>query len=106
MSMEPLLRASMTTGAGTYGDSYDLAFGIIRMPAMAATHTHVGMNPSRIRPTEDIFNANDPHIREARNPVSLLLVVVLLGKVFCSLTASPWVVHIGHHTDDYAISCR
>ncbi|KAG0217380.1 hypothetical protein BGX33_010683 [Mortierella sp. NVP41] len=34
------------------------------MPAMAATHSHVGMNPSRIRPTEDIFNPNDPHIRE------------------------------------------
>ncbi|KAF9540363.1 hypothetical protein EC957_004356 [Mortierella hygrophila] len=35
------------------------------MPAMAATHSHVGMNPNRIRPTEDIFNPDDPHIREA-----------------------------------------
>lgn len=31
---------------------------------MAATHTHVGMNSNRIRPTEDIFNPEDPHIRE------------------------------------------
>lgn len=35
-----------------------------RMPAMAATHSHVGMNSNRIRPTEDIFNPEDPHIRE------------------------------------------
>ncbi|KAF9022717.1 hypothetical protein BGZ52_000694 [Haplosporangium bisporale] len=34
------------------------------MPAMAATHSHVGMNSNRIRPTEDIFNPEDPHIRE------------------------------------------
>ncbi|KAF9935832.1 hypothetical protein BGZ67_002930 [Mortierella alpina] len=34
------------------------------MPAMAATHNHVGMNVNRIRPTEDIFNPHDPHIRE------------------------------------------
>lgn len=44
---------------------YAFLSGKDSMPAMAATHSHVGMNPNRIRPTEDIFNPDDPHIREA-----------------------------------------
>jgi len=31
---------------------------------MAATHSHVGMNSNRTRPTEDIFNPQDSQIRE------------------------------------------
>jgi hypothetical protein len=58
-------------------DQYHLAIGIYRMPAMAATHSHVGMNPNRIRPTEDIFNAKDPHIREASSSSSLAIVSTL-----------------------------
>ncbi|KAF9172104.1 hypothetical protein BGX20_006334 [Mortierella sp. AD010] len=48
----------------------DLGHGLEASPsrrtisAVAASHSHVGMNPNRIRPTEDIFNPKDPHIRE------------------------------------------
>lgn len=48
---------------------------------MAATHSHVGMNSNRTRPTEDIFNSQDPQIRE-----------VGLGAIFLKpqeLTSNP-----------------